>query len=259
MTGFDDERAVDAAFAEFDRLGRPFLTAPGVADVRARVRRRRVVRQSALAGAAGVLVVVAAVSGTALVQRPSPRQSAAVVPPAAPVTATSAAPSPTGPASSTSPTVPTKRPTATATATGRPSGAAPRGSTSTGSSPDTADVSASSSYLTFEPPSAESRAGSLFVMVENAGPARVATVSVVVTTPATVELGEPGGGCRLSGSAGTFRCTAGPLAAGATVRFRFDFVAPPGPVSRTPATVTVRGTGHDPDQSNNRVDYLIQD
>ncbi|MGX7670312.1 hypothetical protein [Plantactinospora sp. DSM 117369] len=254
MTGFDDERAVDAAFAEFDRVGRAYLTAPGVADVRARVRRRRMVRQSALAGAAGVLVVVAAISGTALVQRPSPSQSAAVVPPTAPATTAPAAPSPTGPASST---VPTKRPSATAT--GGPSGAGPRGSTSTSSSPDTADVSASSSYLMFDPPSGESRAGSLFVMVENAGPARVATVSVVITTPATVELGEPGGGCRLSGSAGTFRCTAGPLAAGATVRFRFDFVAPPGPVARTPATVTVRGTGQDPDQSNNRVDYLVQD
>ncbi|MEN3611632.1 hypothetical protein AAH979_18995 [Plantactinospora sp. ZYX-F-223] len=254
MTGFDDERAVDAAFAEFDRVGRPYLTAPGVGDVRARVRRRRVVRQSALTGAAGVLVVVAAISGTALVQRPSPSQSSAVVPPAVPATTASAGPSPTGPARSTAPT---QRPSATTT--GRPSGAAPRGSTPTTSSPDAADVSTSSSYLTFEPPSADSRAGTLFVMVENTGPAGVAALSVLVTTPATVELGEPGGGCRLSGSAGTFRCTAGPLAAGATVRFRFDFVAPPGPVARTPATVTVRGTGHDPDQSNNQVDYLIQD
>ncbi|GAA3754835.1 hypothetical protein GCM10022225_44530 [Plantactinospora mayteni] len=230
-----------------------------MADVRARVRRRRVVRRSALTGAAGVLAVVAAVSGTALVQRTSPHQSTAVVPPAVPVT-TSAAPTPTGlasPDSSAGPTAPTRP--ASATPTGRPSGVAQHGSTPTSSAPDTADVSASSTYLTFGPPSADVREGSLSVMVVNAGPADVDTLSVVVTTPATVELGEPRDGCRLSGSAGTFRCTAGPLAAGATVRFRFGFVAPPGPVDKTPATVTVRGTGRDPDQSNNRVDYLIRD
>ncbi|GIG86158.1 hypothetical protein Pen02_10940 [Plantactinospora endophytica] len=233
-----------------------------MADVRARVRRRRVVRRSALTGAAGVLAVVAAISGTALVQRPSPSPSTAVVPPVVPAT-TSAAPTPTAPTgpaspdSSVGPTGPTGRPSATPT--GRPAGATPRGNTPTGSAGDTADVSASSTYLTFGPDDGGPREGSMFVMVENAGPADVDSLSVLVTTPPTVELGGPGNGCRVSGSAGSFRCTAGPLAAGASVRLRFDFVVPPGPVASSPATVTVRGTGRDPDQSNNEVDYVIQD